>query len=167
MNVHVATADAADAAAVAWLRTAVALDLTEQFGRGHWSAAATEASALSGIKTSHVLVAREGPDVIGTLRMATKKPWAIDVKYFQPARRPLYLVDMAVAPGRQRQGIGRRLLEAAKEVATAWPGDAIRLDAYEGRAGAGPFYSRCGFKEVGRVIYRGVALIYFEWVPEH
>ena len=69
---------------------------------------------------------------------------------------------MAVAPSLQRQGIGRRLLDEAKTVALAWPADAIRLDAYDSAAGAGPFYSKCGFHEVGRANYRGVALAYFE-----
>ena len=39
---------------------------------------------------------------------------------------------------------------------------AIRLDAYDSTAGAGGFYARCGYREVGRVTYRGTALIYFE-----
>ena len=149
-------------APIASLRTAVAESLTRRFGRGHWSSGATEAGVLRGIKTSRVLLAREGTGVIGALRLATKKPWAIDVDYFERVRRPLYLLDMAVEPGRQRQGIGRRLLEEAKDVARAWPADAIRLDAYAADAGAGPFYAKCGFREVGRVTYRGVPLVYFE-----
>jgi len=43
-----------------------------------------------------------------------------------------------------------------------WPGDAIRLDAYDADAGAGGFYSNCGFREVGRVNYRGTPLVYYE-----
>ena len=162
MDLSVATAADADASAIASLRSAVALSLTHQFGRGHWSSPGTEAGVSRGIKTSRVLVARDGSGIIGTLRLATKKPWAIDVDYFEPVRRPMYLVDMAVEPGRQRQGVGRRLLEEAKEVARASSGDAIRLDAYAGAAGAGPFYARCGFREVGLVTYRGVPLVYFE-----
>ena len=69
---------------------------------------------------------------------------------------------MAVAPVLQRQGTGRRILEQAKAVAAAWPAEAIRLDAYDAAAGAAPFYSKCGFREVGRVTYRGVPLVYFE-----
>jgi GNAT superfamily N-acetyltransferase len=165
MSLSVDTADDVDAAAVAALRTAVADQMTRQFGRGHWSAGATTTSALRGIATSRVLVARDRHAMIGTLRLATKKPWAIDVSYFERVKRPLYLIDMAVEPGRQRQGVGRYLIEAAKEIAVASPADAIRLDAYDGRAGAGTFYAKCGFREVGRVIYRGVPLIYFEWIP--
>ena len=43
-----------------------------------------------------------------------------------------------------------------------WPGDAIRLDAYDSQAGAGEFYRKCGFREAGRASYRGTPLIYFE-----
>jgi len=69
---------------------------------------------------------------------------------------------MAVAPAKQRQGIGRRCMEEARRLAKAWPVDAIRLDAFAGKAGAGGFYARCGCIEVGRVTYRKAPLIYFE-----
>ena len=98
------------------------------------------------------------------LRMATKKPWAIDLKYFTPVAKAVYLHDVNVDPRLQRNGIGRQLIERARAVAREWPVDAIRLDAYDGRAGAGPFYAKCGFTEVGRCVYRRVPLIYFESV---
>jgi GNAT superfamily N-acetyltransferase len=69
---------------------------------------------------------------------------------------------MAVAPPLQRKGIGRRCLEHAQQVAIAWPADALRLDAYDAEAGAGAFYARCGFTEVGRASYRSTPLAYFE-----
>lgn len=117
---------------------------------------------LRGLETSHVLVARDAGQIVGTLRLATKKPWAIDAKYFSPVRKPIYLHDLAVAPERQREGIGRLLVQEAKAVTMAWPADAIRLDAYDHAAGAGGFYARCGLRPVGRAIYRGVPLLYFE-----
>ena len=159
-----AMATAADAAELASMRTAVAERLTRDYGRGHWSSAVTERGVLRGLKTSRVLVARHSTGIVATLRLATKKPWAIDPKYFVAVRRPIYLVDMAVAPESQRQGIGRRLVDEAKAVVKAWPGDAIRLDAYNATAGAGEFYAKCGFREVGRVSYRRVPLVYFEFL---
>jgi hypothetical protein len=36
------------------------------------------------------------------------------------------------------------------------------LDAYDAAAGAGDFYAKRGFPEVGRVTYRGTPLIDFE-----
>lgn len=151
-----------DAAAIAVLRAAVAARLTDEYGHGHWSSEATEKGVLRGIQSSRVLTARSHGAIVGTLRLATKKPWAIDPQYFAAVQSPLYLLDMAVAPDVQRQGIGRRLCEEARAIAAAWPAQSIRLDAYDSPAGAGGFYERCGFREVGRVTYRKVPLIYFE-----
>lgn len=155
-----ATAD--DAATLAALHTAVADHLTRQHGHGPWSAQTSEKGVLSAMRTSRVFVARAGGDIVATLGLATKKPWAIDASYFTTCRRPLYLLGMAVTPARQRRGIGRRCMEGAKRIARAWPADAIRLDAYDAEAGAGPFYVRCGCTEVGRVTYRSAPLIYYE-----
>lgn len=162
MSFSVTTATEADAPAIAVLRASVAEHLTSQYGQGHWSSCVTEKSVLRTIKTSHVLVIRNNTGITGTLRLETKKPWAIDLAYFASVRKPLYLHDMAVAPKLQRQGIGRYLIEEAKAIARAWPSDAVRLDGYDGAPGAGRFYAKCGFTEVGRKTYRGVPLVYFE-----
>jgi len=114
------------------------------------------------MRTSQVFVARVGPELTGTLRLTTTKPWAIDIHYFSPCRKPLYLLSMAIAPQWQRQGLGRRCLDEARCIGRSWLADALRLDAYNADAGAGPFYESCGFREVGRNTYRAVPLIYFE-----
>ncbi len=163
MDLTFAAAVPGDAAAIATLRNAAGERLTTEHGKGHWSSAVTERGVLAGIHPhSRTLVARRGDAIVGTLRLITKKPWAIDTAYFTAVRRPLYLIDMAVDPSHQRQGIGRRLLDFAVEAARAWPAEAIRLDAYDGPAGAGGFYARCGYREVGRVVYRRTPLVYFE-----
>jgi GNAT superfamily N-acetyltransferase len=153
---------AEDVAALVKLHTATAEALTQRHGQGPWSGRTTDKGVLFGMRTSTVFVACDGPEIVGTLRLATKKPWAIDPKYFAAVPRPLYLLSMAVLPSRQRQGVGRWCIEEAVKVARTWPADAIWLDAYDAEAGAGQFYARCGFREVGRVVYRGVPLIYFE-----
>jgi GNAT superfamily N-acetyltransferase len=178
-------AEQSDAPAIAALLNAAADHLTELHGRGHWSGQATERGVLLAITppvagkrrtvTSRVIIARNrSGKIIGTLHLATKKPWAIDVSYFSPVKRALYLTGMAIEPRVQRSGIGRRMLEEAANVAREWPDDtvqAIRLDAYDtsqvsgakdGGAGAGGFYERCGWREVGRVKYKGNPLVYFE-----
>jgi GNAT superfamily N-acetyltransferase len=144
------------------LRTAVANDLTRRYGRGHWSCIAGDKTVLRDIRTSRVLLAFTGGSPVATARLATKRPWAIDPKYFSPCGKPLYLTDMAVVPDLQGCGIGRRCLEHARIVAARWPAHAIRLDAYDGPAGAGEFYAKCGFTERGRVTFRSTALVYFE-----
>lgn len=164
MKISVTIASDRDVRGIAELRTSVAEHLTAKHGPGHWSSCVTEKTVLRSILTSRVLVARSGRRIIGTLQLETKKPWAIDLAYFTHVPRPLYLHDMAVLPDLQGKGIGRRLIEEAKDVARAWPSDALRLDAYDHAAGAGAFYANCGFLKVGNKIYRGVPLVYCELV---
>lgn len=56
----------------------------------------------------------------------------------------------------------RSAILAQRHVAAAWPADAIRLDAYDAEAGAGAFYEKCGYRQRGRVVYRGDPLVYYE-----
>ncbi|HTT63676.1 MAG TPA: GNAT family N-acetyltransferase [Bryobacteraceae bacterium] len=156
----------ADAATLAALHCAVAEDLTRRFGRGFWSSWPSEGGLLHELrrrKFSRTMIARNSSTrIVATLRLATKKPWAIDTAYFTAAKRPLYLTGMAVHPDFQRRGIGRRLLKQAEAAARAWPAEAIRLDAFDADAGAGAFYAKCGYREVARVTYKQDPLIYFE-----
>ncbi len=106
-------------------------------------------------------LAAEG-GLIATFCLTPKKPWAIDASLFTPVDCALYLVAMAVAPDHQRRGLGTRCLVEAEAIATTWPAGAIRLDAYDRPGGAGPFYECHGYRQVGRVVYRGTPLIYYE-----
>jgi GNAT superfamily N-acetyltransferase len=167
MKLSFAPATDSDAATLAALHSTVAEDLTRRFGHGYWSSAQSEAGVLRALrkpKFSRVLIARLNNRIVGTLHLATKKPWAIDTAYFTAAKKPLYLTNMAVHPEVQRKGVGRQLMKEAEAIARAWPAHAIRLDAYDTKAGAEGFYAKCGFREVGRVIYRQVPLVYFELV---
>src|SRR6476646_2261182 len=143
----------ADAAAISALHNAAADDLTARFGHGHWSYQGTEGGVLYDLRISRVFVETDASGIIGTFKLSTRKPWAIEVAYFTSVSKPLYLQSMAVRPELQRSGNGRRLLAEAIEVAKAWPADAIRLDAYVAEAGAGGFYAKCGYEERGRVEY--------------
>lgn len=155
-----------DAAEVAALRAEAARGLTARYGHGHWSGEPSERGVATELrlKRGRIWLARHDGEPAATFTLATRKPWAIDVSYFTPVARPLYLRDMAVHPRWQRRGLGRRCLEQAVRIARDWPADAIRLDAYDADAGAGGFYARCGFRETGRVVYRGNPLIYYELV---
>jgi GNAT superfamily N-acetyltransferase len=137
-------------------------------------------------KFERTLIARKGRAIVAVLHLQTKKPWAIDIKYFTPVPKALYLVGMAVQPEHQRSGAGRAILKEAAQVARSWrehteiaaasgprkksssssireqPVTAIRLDAWDSLAGAGPFYAKCGYREVARVAYRGNPLVYYE-----
>lgn len=151
-----------DVHAVVALHAAVNAELRREFGRDAWTTNVTEKSVARDLKTSRVMIMRDKGGIVGTLRLATKKPWAIDLSYFTPVGRALYLHGMAVLPERQRTGIGRKLMAKASAVGKTWPADAIRLDTYDGRSGAGPFYAKCDYCERGRTTYRKTPLVYYE-----
>jgi len=151
-----------EAFAIAALRVTVSENLTARYGKGPWSGNVTERGVLFDMRNARVYVLRQRRKLIATLTLSKKKPWAINRKYFSACDRPLYLTSMAVAPDLQRHGIGRRCIDDAVKIVKQWPGDAIRLDAYDAEAGAGEFYRKCGFRKVGRASYRNTPLIYFE-----
>lgn len=161
-SVRITIAVPFEAPAIAAVRAAAADRLTRAFGEGHWSSHTDDAVVARDMKKSTVLVARDRGTIVGTLTLQTKKPWAIDAAYFTPCSKPLYLVNMAVTPERQRAGIGRALLAEALAVARDLRAEAVRLDAYDGPAGSGEFYRRCGYAAAGGKSYRGVPLLYFE-----
>ncbi len=162
MRVKLQTATGGDVLDLVSLRAAVNRRLVAQYGDGYWTPGLSENGARLAMRTSTVYVARHRGRLIATLAFSATKPWAIDRKFFHASRRPLYLTAMAVSPGLQRKGVGRQCLDEARRIALEWPGDAIRLDAYDAPAGAGDFYRKCGFREVGRAPYRDVPLVYFE-----
>jgi GNAT superfamily N-acetyltransferase len=162
MDLTFSSATEGDAPALAALHNATSEGLTRRYGVGPWSGATTEKGVLFGLRQSRILIALSGETIVATLRLPTKKPWAIDRTYFTPVEKALYLINMAVIPSMQRRGIGRLLIAEAERQARAWPAGAIRLDAFDADAGAGGFYAKCGFKERGRTTYRNAPLIYFE-----
>ena len=151
-----------DVPRIAALQNAVAGALTARFGEGHWSSLGTERGAELAQRHARVRVGRDGRRILTVVRLATKKPWAIDVSYFTPVKQPLYLTGLAVSVAHQGLGLGRQALDDARAIAAAWPADAIRLDAYDHAAGAGAFYEKCGYQQRAHVVYKGDPLVYYE-----
>jgi GNAT superfamily N-acetyltransferase len=163
MNLSLTIASLKEAALIAALRNKTADLLTDRYGKGQWSYHTNEKTVMHSMKgSSRVLVAKDSDQIVGTLCLQTKKPWAIDVTRFTKVLLPLYLVDMAVDPDWQRKGIGTYMLREVKSYVAAWPAQAIRLDAYDAAAGAGDFYLKCGYTERGHIVYKENPLIYFE-----
>lgn len=163
MRIKLQPAASEDAEAIAALRNAVSDDLTFKHGKGWWTGYSTTAGVLFDLRNAILFVALQRGEAVASLKLATKKPWAIDLKYFPQVKQPLYLTAMAVAPEFQRQGVGRACLAEAVKIARRKKAGAIFLDAYDHpAAGAGPFYAKCGCRETGRAAYKGVPLIYYE-----
>jgi GNAT superfamily N-acetyltransferase len=157
-------AEEADILALLDLQLAVDAEQARRFGSDRWRTTINEKSVARGLKTSRILLACEPGRIVAAMRIDTKKPWAVDLEHFTPVGKAVYLHDVNVAPEVQRSGIGRELLDRVERAVREWSVDAIRVDTYDGSAGAGQFYARCGFNEVGRAVYRRVPLVYFELV---
>ena len=149
MNITIDAALPRDAAAIAVLRNRVAEDMTREFGAGPWSTRTSKPQVLTQMRASQMLVAREGGEIIGTVRLTTPNPHAFDASAFTPVTSALYVLGLAVASAYRKRGVGRRLMAAAKQAARDRRAQALWLDVYEHAAGAGPFYRRCGFQVVG------------------
>jgi len=162
MRLRFRDAKLTDVPAIAALHNAAAGALTARYGEGHWSGLTHERHSALGLRHARVRLGVSGKRIRSVTRLATKKPWAIDTSYFTPVARPLYLTGMTISVAHQGQGLGRQAIEDAIGIARAWPAGAIRLDAYDAPAGAGPFYAKCGFTTRGRVVYKGNPLAYYE-----
>jgi ribosomal protein S18 acetylase RimI-like enzyme len=72
-------------------------------------------------------------------------------------RHVLEVIDLAVAPAHQRQGIGRTLLEAAAELARSRGARRLTLRVLSSNPGARALYEDCGFVVEG--VLRGEFLL--------
>src|ERR1700723_1322853 len=105
MKLTFSLATPAEVPELAALHSAAANDLTRRFGPGFWSNPPTERGVLNSLRYARVVIARRDKTIVGTLRLANKKAWAIDVSYFTPVKKAIYLTGMAVLPNLQRRGI--------------------------------------------------------------
>ena len=69
------------------LQIAVDEKLTSLHGVGPWSGGTTEKMVLFKMRQANVYVARQRGKIIAMLTLGTKKPWAIDKKYFSECQR--------------------------------------------------------------------------------
>jgi GNAT superfamily N-acetyltransferase len=175
MKLAIQEASQNDVAEILALRLAVGAFMQERYGDSRWAPPIHEGSVIrlfkgprtrksDGETLIKILVGKCRGEIVALTRMQTKKPWGFDLKYFTPGAKAVYLGDVEVSPKCQGQGFGTQLMAAVVDHARAWPVGAIRTSAYDGAAGAGPFYAKCGFREMGRVTYRTIPMIYFEMI---
>lgn len=147
------------------IRFAAAADLSARFGPGHWSQVMPLGDIEEKIGAGLLyLIEADGSPVatfaLGDLRIDFYQPaWFAD-----PSADAGYLTDFAVLPTRQRQGIGRFALVEIEALCRSRRLSALRFDAYQGPAGAGPFYVKCGYIRRHSNEVRGVGRDYYEKV---
>lgn len=99
-------------------------------------------------------LAPEGPDRL-LVAHETRTGRLVGVLFFESMRFGLMehwrmLKRVMVHPDTQGRGYGVRLMAEAERVAREWGLDGLRLTARGGQ-GLERFYTRCGYREVGRV----------------
>jgi ribosomal-protein-alanine N-acetyltransferase len=67
-----------------------------------------------------------------------------------PAVDEMHLLDISIAAAQQRRGLGRRLLEAAKQLARARHMRRMLLEVRPSNVAALALYRAQGFNEIGR-----------------
>jgi GNAT superfamily N-acetyltransferase len=67
----------------------------------------------------------------------------------------VYVGKLAVAPGSQRQGIGKRLMQAVEDLARSHGKTAIELETRVELTANHQAFARMGFRETGRTAHRG------------
>jgi ribosomal protein S18 acetylase RimI-like enzyme len=100
------------------------------------------------IDAGEVWVARAGGDVCGVLVLRPQPP-------------ALLVENVAVAPGHQGQGLGRRLMTFAEEHARAEGLGEVVLYTNERMTENLRFYPRLGFTETGRGVQDGFARVFY------
>src|SRR3954469_11466149 len=78
MVLELVAATEGDVAGVFALKRAVAEHLTERYGKGPWSPFGTIKGTASAVRSPTLWLLKEGEAVIAMLRLASRKPWAID-----------------------------------------------------------------------------------------
>ncbi len=154
---EITLARTADARALTALRTNVAQSMKARFGEGHWSAIPSRSDVIRQMRASQVLVARLDEHLVGTVRLTTVSPHSMKSVGFTSVGSALYVVGLCVAEEYRKMGVGRALIDAAKDAAHARRSEALWVDVYPGAAGAGPFYLDCGFRQVGPLHYEWLA----------
>jgi ribosomal protein S18 acetylase RimI-like enzyme len=98
----------------------------------------------------HCIIFLSGDPAVGyalcTLQMR-------EVSLFSPSLRRLLIDHIAVAPEARRQGHGRALLEAARQLARDKLADEVLLDTWEANHDAHAFFRAAGFS-VRRMLFR-------------
>jgi ribosomal protein S18 acetylase RimI-like enzyme len=84
------------------------------------------------------------------------------VLVMRPENGHLFVETVAVSPGRQGSGLGRKLMAFAEEAATGRGLHEIRLYTNEKMVENLPFYRGLGFEETGRKLDKGYRRVFMK-----
>lgn len=111
-------------------------------------------NAIKGIEENNLYIAKYAGKIVGTVILNNEAAsvydnakWNIDVEY----NKVLVIHTFVVHPEFSGLGIGKKLMDFAKELAIKLDMKSIRLDVYENNEPAIKLYERCGYDYIGKV----------------
>ena len=145
------------------LRQRAADQLTRLHGRGHWSNVGSVPTIRKHAAAGTLFGVERDSALIGTFTLSEQKIGFYHKSWFREPDAPaLYLTNMAIDPAEQRKGIARCPMKYIERIARERELRALRFDAYDAPAGAGPFYRKCAYTLVHRGTIGAVGLEYYE-----
>lgn len=167
MSTVIVKAQNEHASAIEDLWREAALDLVKRLGEGHWgnfpNLRGVRARIRSRESSKRLFVGLVEGQVVATISVSAKEPLFWKQKLWrEPGVKGLAVFDLTVRPGRQRQGIGRSLMQYAEDFAQKEGFAFVRLDAYLDNPFSNAFYDSIGYENRGSFVFRGAGLVQYE-----
>jgi ribosomal protein S18 acetylase RimI-like enzyme len=115
-----------------------------------------------GREPAPMLVDYEAAIVAGEAWVLVDGDETAGVLVMRPENGHLFVETVAVRPGRQGSGLGRKLMAFAEQAATSRGLDEIRLYTNEKMVENLPFYRGLGFEETGRKLDEGYRRVFMK-----
>jgi ribosomal protein S18 acetylase RimI-like enzyme len=115
-----------------------------------------------GREPAPMLVDYEAAIVAGEAWVLVDGDETTGVLVMRPENGHLFVETVAVRPGRQGSGLGRKLMAFAEQAATSRGLDEIRLYTNEKMVENLPFYRGLGFEETGRKLDEGYRRVFMK-----
>lgn len=131
----------------------VALINSAYRGEGSKQGWTTEADLIQGLRTDEENLGEIIADPATTfLKYSNEAGQIIGCMRLQQQQDRLYLGMLTVSPGLQAQGLGKKLLKAADEIALAKNCRSIFMTVFSVRSELVAWYERHGYQKTGKVI---------------
>lgn len=116
-----------------------------------WGEYPSEEILRSSLEAGTLYVAREGDRLLAAVTVDTCFEPEYEAVSWLFGVKPGAFHRLAIAPGQQGKGLGRRLLEEVAEILRAQGCDALRIDTYAVNERAQRLYTAAGMRKAGEV----------------
>lgn len=126
-----------------------------------WGEYPSEEILRSSLEAGTLYVAREGDTLLAAVTVDTCFEPEYEAVSWLFGVKPGAFHRLAIAPGQQGKGLGRRLLEEVAELLRAQGCDALRIDTYAVNERAQRLYTAVGMRKAGEVRFEHRSLPFY------